>query len=88
MRKIVYLSSLSIGRCFTLVTPPGEAESESKGATVSRSLLSPQDAWKVKEETDVGFLAVNAQGEEQEFTGEIKVVEIPREGYEKLASRK
>ena len=34
-----------------------------------------------------GFAAVSAAGVEQTFPGSTEVVEIPRQGYDKLASR-
>jgi len=87
MRREILLSSLAVGRCFTLSTEAGGSSEETpQGARQTTSILSPADAWKV---TDAGddFEAENAAGESKTFSGDTKVVEIPRQGYDKLVAR-
>lgn len=89
MRRKVLLSSLSVGRCFTQAIEPGGSteESSEKAAKRSDPVLSADNAWKITGDADGGFAAENAAGESQEFKGELEVVEIPRQGYDKLAAR-
>ena len=49
MRRIVLLSTLSPGRCFTLVEPPTEFDEDDRGERVvgGRSILTPEVAWKI-----------------------------------------
>jgi len=85
MRRKVQLSSLSVGRCFTLVVEPGASyEESSAGAKRSGSILSPDQAWRIADIQDDGVHAVNAIGQEETFPGDREVVEIAREGYDKL----
>ena len=88
MRREILLSSLAVGRCFTLtIEPGGNAEETPKGTRQTTPILAPGDAWKITGEEDDGFSAENATGEAKTFMGEIKVVEIPRQGYDKLVAR-
>jgi hypothetical protein len=85
----VLLSSLSVGRCFTLPTEPG-AEKEEGDATKARiatSVLAPADAWKITDLSDESATCASASGEEKAFPTSTEVVEIPRQGYETLAAR-
>jgi hypothetical protein len=87
MRRKIHLSSLSVGRCFTLPTEAeGSAEERPDGVTRTGTILSSSHAWKV---TDMGdqVSATSASGEGQSFGLETEVVEIPRQGYDKLASQ-
>jgi len=49
VRRIVLLSTLTPGRCFTLVEPPSEFEEDDRAERVvgSRSILTPEVAWKI-----------------------------------------
>lgn len=89
-RNKVLLSSLSVGRCFTIDAPPTEIEEKAaeKGTEVRRAglILSPKNAWKVTGEEGDDLVAESAAGEKKTFAGDTKVVEIPRQGYEKLAT--
>jgi hypothetical protein len=89
--KKVELSSLTTGRCFTL--PKEEVEKEDKplpkGASLRRtdSVMAPEHAWKVSADNDGQVECESASGEKKSFAADTKVVEIPREGWEKLKAR-
>lgn len=90
-RSKVLLSSLGVGKCFTLDVPPGgseEAPSTKKGdkVTTTTPILKPADAWKVVEQGDE-VAAESAAGEKKSFKGDTKVVEVQRQGWDKLKSR-
>ena len=88
MRRKVLLSSLTVGRCFTLaVEPGGNAEDAPGGSMHASPVLKPEDAWKVVGEDGGAFQAESASGSAQSFPADSEVVEIPRQGYDKLASR-
>ena len=88
MRRKVLLSSLSVGRCFTLaVEPGGRTEESPSGGTRSDPVLKPSDAWKVIAEEDSSTTAENAVGESKAFDADSKVVEIPRQGYDRLVAQ-
>jgi len=89
MRKNkVLLSSLSVGRCFTLPTEPGAGpEGEATKVRVATSVLAPADAWKITELGDESATCSSASGEERAFPALTEVVEIPRQGFETLAAR-
>lgn len=87
MTREVHLSSLTVGRCFRLPKPPSVAEGATPGAVITaRSVMAPEHVWKVCE---AGFevIAENAAGKRKGFPATTKVVELPREGFERLASR-
>ena len=89
MRRKILLESLSVGRCFTLALEPGgstETESETL-ARRSDSVLTGEDAWKVVEDKDAEFVAESARGVRKGFPKTSEVVEIPRQGYERLVQR-
>lgn len=89
MRRTVLLNSLGVGRCFTLDVPPGGSE-EPSGSEVKRStpILAPEAAWKVVGEDAGQVQAESAAGERRGFPADLKVVEIARQGYDQLASRR
>jgi hypothetical protein len=90
MRNTILLSSLSVGRCFTLVTEPGGSVEESKtadSATRTQSVLKPEDAWKITDDGDAEFTAQSAKGESKAFDPASKVVEIPRQGFDRLVEQ-
>ncbi len=91
MRKNkVLLSSLSVGRCFTLPTEPGaekEPEGDATKARIATSVLAPADAWKITDLGDESATCASASGEERAFPTTTEVVEIPRQGYDTLAAR-
>ena len=87
MRK-VQLESLSVGRCFTMPVEPGPPEDgPADGIRKAVPVVDPADAWRVTDDAEAGFAAVSATGEEKTFAVDTEVVEIPRQGYDKLASR-
>lgn len=97
MRKNkVLLGSLGVGRCFTLPVEPGVLESQTQAADksedaskarIAKSILPAGDAWKITDTSDEGLACVSAGGEERSFPSETEVVEIPRQGFDTLASR-
>ena len=87
MRRTVYLSSLTVGRCFTLPVDPIPTEETPATLTKSESILPPDAAWKVTAADDAELTAHSASGEDKTFAADTKVVEIPRQGYERLVSR-
>ncbi len=87
-RKVL-LSSLTPGRCFTLPTPPPEP-AESAGATSVRhaaTSVTADRAFRVVGPRDGGIAVVTAEGKESVLGKDAEVVEIPREGYERLVER-
>ncbi len=87
MAREVYVSSLSVGRCFRLPKPHNGAESSSSSPVVSaRSVLAPEHVWKVCEGGEE-VVADNAAGTRRSFAAKTMVVELPREGFERLLSR-
>lgn len=88
MRRTVLLNSLGVGRCFTLEVVPGGSE-EPSGSEVKRTapILAPDAAWKVLGEDGGQVQAESAAGERRDFPGDLKVVEIARQGYDQLAAR-
>ena len=89
MRKNkVPLGSLSVGRCFTLPTEPGAAAAgDAAKVRVATSVLAPADAWKITDLDEASAACTSASGEERSFPTATEVVEIPRQGYETLATR-
>jgi len=89
-RSKVLLSSLGVGKCFTLDVPPGGSEEAAitKGDKIKTStpILKPADAWKVVESGDE-VAAESAAGEKKAFKGDLKVVEVQRQGWDKLKAR-
>jgi hypothetical protein len=88
MRRKVLLSSLSVGRCFTFAVEPGGSteESGSDKATRTDPILKPEDAWKITDEGETTSV-VSASGETKSFSSETKVVEIPRQGFDRLVDQ-
>ena len=90
MRRRVPLLSLTVGRCFTL-PPTGDgapsAEADGPKSVQVRSLLGFDQAWKVTGEDEGAILAEDATGDEAAFDPHEMVVEVPREGYERLVQR-
>ncbi|MGE0711780.1 MAG: hypothetical protein AB7N76_30470 [Planctomycetota bacterium] len=86
MKRKVLLSSLTVGRCFTLVKEPGGSTEErgAEGATRTGTILAAGDAWRVVEAGDE-VACENAAGEAKAFALDTEVVEIPRQGFDKLA---
>ncbi len=84
MARKVPISSLTVGRCFShSPDAPDFEEPDSSGLTTSRSVMAPENVWKV---TGPGA-AENARGETQDFDGKLMVVEVPRGGFNRLVER-
>ena len=83
----VLLNSLSVGRCFTLPVEPGPADQQASAGDplrVAKSVLAAKDAWKIVS-LDEEASCLSARGETRAFPLEERVVEIPRQGYDRLA---
>jgi hypothetical protein len=89
VRRIVLLSTLTPGRCFTLVEPPVSYDEDDRGERVvgGRSILTPEVAWKIGVIEEVEVEAENALGEVRRFDKGSRVVELPRQGWDRLAAR-
>lgn len=88
MRRKIHLSTLSVGRCFTLIKEPGGASEDNKeGITRQAPILAADDAWKVVGEADQGLACQNARGVSKTFAEDTEVVEIPRQGFDRLVER-
>lgn len=99
MRRIVLLSSLTPGRCFTLVEPVADVELPARGAAIfdenepgdrlsaSRSILTPEVAWKYNAMVDGEVECENALGDIRRFVLNSKVSELPRQGWDRLSER-
>lgn len=95
--NVVLLHTLGVGRCFTLpvepAPPPAERpreETPSAGPGLLRHaqpVLAPGQAWRVTgEDPQGGLLCESAAGARRAFPGAERVVEIPRQGWDKLAA--
>lgn len=89
MRRIVLLSTLTPGRCFTLVEPPSqfEEDDQAKRVVAGQSILTPDAAWKILSIQGAQFESENALGEAKTFEANLRVVELPRQGWDRLATR-
>lgn len=89
MRRIVLLSSLTPGRCFTLTEPITEFDEDEPGdrLAASRGVLGPEAVWKYLQLVEGEIEAENALGEVSRFAGSKKVSELPRQGFDRLAER-
>jgi hypothetical protein len=88
MRRKVLLSSLTVGRCFTVPVDDdgsGTAETDDK-AVVARAVMSAENVWKVTAAGDA-VSAENANGECSSFDAALPVLEIPRQGYDRMVER-
>ncbi len=90
MRRIVLLSSLTPGRCFTLLESPSEFDEDDRGDRLksARSILTPEVAWKINQAAAPNEIeAENALGDVRKFETGTKVVELPRSGWDRLSAR-
>ncbi len=95
MRRVVPLSSLTPGRCFTLAAPPASAEKDppedsgpaKMGSVFSRSVLQADAVFKVVAAAAATVEVVDATGAAGELAADTGVVEVPRQGYERLVQR-
>ncbi len=88
------LSSLTAGRCFTLARPPEPVDKDHDGpgpagaaAVFARSILSADMVFKVIGPGADGVDVVDALGASGALAPTTEVVEVPRQGYERLAQR-
>ncbi len=89
MRRVVLLSSLTVGRCFTLAESPADfAEDERAGGLGAvRTIIAPEGAWRVLQQVGDAVEADSAMAEVKRFPANLKVVEIPRQGWDRLVER-
>ena len=91
MRRVLLLSSLTTGRCFALAEPPDDYDpddQDAKKTMLKRSVLQPDQVWKVTGPADEdGVPTQSALGEDMAMPGDTKVVEIPRQGFDRLVAR-
>lgn len=89
MRRIVPLSSLTAGRCFTLAETPKIADEDDKAKRfrTGLSILQADVVWKVGATEDSGISCESALGEGVVMAGDTKVVEVPRQGFDRLVQR-
>jgi hypothetical protein len=89
VRRVVLLSSLTVGRCFTLAESPAEfAEDERAGGLGAlRTIIAPEEAWRVVQVVGDEIEAQSASSVVKRFPAGLKVVEIPRQGWERLVER-
>lgn len=89
MRRIVLLSTLTPGRCFTLVEPVADFDENDPADRLSaaRSILTPEAAWKYLQVIDGEVEAENALGDIRRFATSSKVSELPRQGWDRLSER-
>ena len=89
MRRIVPLSSLTTGRCFTLAETPKEADEDdtAKRFRAGLSILQADIVWKVTGPDDDGVACESALGESEVMGADTKVVEVPRQGFDRLVQR-
>jgi hypothetical protein len=86
--KEVFLNSLSTGRCFTLPKPPPDPAAEKPGKMQKAThTIPPEAAFKILDVRDDGVAVIDAAGKEALLPGTTKVVEIPRDGYDRLVER-
>lgn len=89
MRRVVLLSSLTVGRCFTLAESPAEYAEDERAAGLGalRTIIVPEEAWRVVQTVGDEVEAESATAEVRRFPAKLKVVEIPRQGWERLVER-
>lgn len=91
MGREIYVSSLTVGRCFTFTPDPTDDETEGPSdpmdVQIRRTVLSPSHVWKITAASGDGVDATSASGQTRSFDAKTLVVEIPRQGFDKLAAR-
>lgn len=87
--SVVLLESLGVGRCFTLPVEPGAPAQGGPGQLrTATPILAPDQAWKVAGEAEGGRACESASGLQRTFPAGERVVEIPRQGWDKLRERR
>ncbi len=89
VRRIVLLSTLTPGRCFTLAEPVADFDENEVGDRLlaARSILVPEAAWKYVQVIDGEVESENAMGDVRRFALGSKVSELPRQGWDRLSER-
>jgi hypothetical protein len=72
-----------------LADPPADFDEDDRAERVTgaQSILTPEVAWKINAVVGSDFDAENALGEDRRFPGSTRVVELPRQGWERLSAR-
>ena len=90
MKRDIYLSSLTVGRCFT-VSPNAKKDDDDDLPTgsfrIGQTIITPSLAWKVTSVTPENISAQNVSGDTADFEPSLLVVEISREGFDRMAGR-
>lgn len=89
MRRVVLLSSLTVGRCFTVAESPAEFEEDERGLGLGamRTIVVPEEAWRVNQTIGEEVEVENALADIKRFPLKMKVTEIPRQGWDRLVQR-
>lgn len=91
MRRIVPLSHLTAGRCFTLAEPPKDPPEDEldqhKRFRTGLSILQGDMVWKVAGPEGDGVGVDSALGEHHVMEAATQVAEVPRQGYDRLVQR-
>lgn|GEM_PF-1171467 len=89
MRRIVPLSSLTAGRCFTHAETPKVPDEDDKAKRFQTgiSILQADVVWKVGAADEAGVSCESALGETTVLAPDTKVVEVPRQGFDRLVQR-
>lgn len=89
MKRKITIDTLTPGRCFAAVPEsPAPSEGDAKAFSYGKAILSPEFVWRVIGPGDDGTVeAENARGVREHHAANSLVVEVPRQGYERLVSR-
>ncbi len=89
MRRVVLLSSLTVGRCFTVAESPAEFEEDERAAGLGamRTIVVPEEAWRIVQTVGDEAECENALADVRRFPLKTKVTEIPRQGWDRLVQR-
>ena len=85
----IFLSNLTVGRCFTI--KPSTAQDDdvaSKGSfRIGKTIMTPGMVWKIDENNSDEITATNVSGTQEMFNGSLIVIEVSREGFDRLKER-
>ncbi len=90
MRRPTYLQTLTVGRCFTEAVDPSSLDEEERAERfrAGQPLMAPPYVWKVVGAADSDTVTCqSAASEERAFPSNTMVIEVPREGFERLLQR-
>lgn len=89
MRRTIYVSSLTAGRCFSYAEPPTQFDdaNPNEKVTAARSILTADQVFKYLGPVEGGIEVESARGERSVLAENTKVVEQPRQGWDRLVER-